>query len=534
MSVTRRTVMQAGGLSVLGGAAVGVPVGNAVRAKAAGTLGKADMPKLWARPLPVLSPVEPTGTATRRRADGTTYTVPRYEIVEKETTARITSRFDTRLWTYNGTFPGPMVSVDQGQETVLRVRNKLPAVHPLFGYPFQTSTHLHGSASLPQYDGYANDLTPPGFYKDYVYPNHQGARTIWYHDHLIHNTARNVYSGLAAPYVIHDPMERSLLPQGKYDVMLVVNDCILDAKGQLMHLDNSHSGLWGDIVLVNGVPWPYLEVEPRLYRFRILAASIGRSWRWSLSNGAPMHVVGTDGGLVPVPQKVTSFRHGMAERYEVLVDFTGMAGKTVELRNLSNKNNVDYDFTGRVLQFRVKGPVTSTVNNTVPARLFDTNEVMTLKRSDATKQRYFRLAKDNGLWTINGETWDEVIASNFRHVQADPALGDVEVWTIENKGGGWFHPTHIHLVDFQILSRNGSAPPAHERGPKDVVYVGEGETVDVLMRFGPHRGRYMVHCHNVSHEDNDMMTQFSVGMPSDWTWDDNDPVAADPCKWDDL
>jgi len=166
--------------------------------------------------------------------------------------------------------------------------------------------------------------------------------------------------------------------------------------------------------------------------------------------------------------------------------------------------------------------------------LSGTNEVMTLKASDATKKRYFRLHKDLDLWVINGETWDEVAASNFRHVQADPDLGDVEIWTIENKGGGWFHPTHIHLVDFRILSRNGGPPHPWERGPKDVVYVGENERVELLMRFGPHRGRYMVHCHNVSHEDHDMMTQFSVGMSDDWTWDENDPVAADPCKYDDL
>jgi FtsP/CotA-like multicopper oxidase with cupredoxin domain len=533
MSTSRRSALQFGGLSLLGAAAVGVPVGNAVRAKAAGTLGKNDIPPRYTRPLPILSPLAPAGTKTLTGPDGD-YSVPRYDITSKESSARITTKFDTRMWTYNGVFPGPMISVDQGEKAVVRVRNKLPAVHPLFGYEFSTSTHLHGSASLPQYDGYANDLTPPGFYKDYVYPNFQNARTIWYHDHRVHWTANSAYTGLAAPYIIHDEFEKSVLPQGKYDVMLVVNDCILDAKGQLMLLDNSHSGLWGDIVMVNGMPWPYLEVEPRVYRFRILVASIGRSYRWALSNGAPLHVVGTDGGLVPQTQSVANFRHGMAERYEVLVDFRGQAGKTIELRNLSNKNNVDYDHTGKVLQFRVGNTVTSTENNTIPTTLFDTNEVMTLKRTDAKKKRYFRLHKENGVWVINGETWDEVSGTNFRHVQADPGLGDVEVWTIENKGGGWFHPTHIHLVDFQILSRNGKPPMPHERGPKDVVYVGEGESVDLLMKFGPHRGRYMMHCHNLSHEDHDMMTQFSVGLPKDWTWDENDPVAADPCTWDDL
>ena len=105
---------------------------------------------------------------------------------------------------------------------------------------------------------------------------------------------------------------------------------------------------------------------------------------------------------------------------------------------------------------------------------------------------------------------------------ADPAANSIEVWDFENKSGGWFHPVHVHLVDFQILSRNGSAPCAYEQGPKDVVYVGEGETVRVVAKFGPHEGRYMIHCHNLVHEDHDMMSQFRVGPKKDD--DPNDPI----------
>jgi hypothetical protein len=121
-------------------------------------------------------------------------------------------------------------------------------------------------------------------------------------------------------------------------------------------------------------------------------------------------------------------------------------------------------------------------------------------------------------------TWDEVVESGYKKVLADPDLDDVEIWEIENSSGGWFHPVHIHLVDFQLLSRNGQAPFAHERGPKDVVYVGEGETVRLLMKFEHHRGRYMIHCHNLPHEDHDMMAQFSVGI------DTNDPDPNHPVE----
>jgi FtsP/CotA-like multicopper oxidase with cupredoxin domain len=145
--------------------------------------------------------------------------------------------------------------------------------------------------------------------------------------------------------------------------------------------------------------------------------------------------------------------------------------------------------------------------------------------------RFSRRDSDN-VWVINGQTWEDVIASGFTRVLANPDLDDVEIWTIENKGGGWFHPVHIHLVDFQILSRNGGPPFAYERGPKDVVYVGPDEKVEVLIHFGPHQGRYMMHCHNLPHEDHDMMTQFRVGDPPDP--DPNDPIEADPPRFDDL
>jgi spore coat protein A len=158
-------------------------------------------------------------------------------------------------------------------------------------------------------------------------------------------------------------------------------------------------------------------------------------------------------------------------------------------------------------------------------------------RAQGVREREFKFVRSNSMWTINGETWEDVIASGYKHVMADPAEGAVEIWKLTNTSGGWFHPVHIHLVDFQVLTRNGSASAVkpYEKGPKDVVYVGENETVRVAMRFaGPAagegwptpRGRYMMHCHNLVHEDHDMMMQFSVGDP------DNDalfdPITADP------
>jgi FtsP/CotA-like multicopper oxidase with cupredoxin domain len=400
-----------------------------------------------------------------------------------------------------------------------------------------TSTHLHGSASLPQYDGYASDVTHPGFFKDYHYPNFQPARTLWYHDHGVHFTAQNAYSGLAAQYHMHDPLERQLLPQGDFDVPLIISDAMFAANGALGYDDNTHSGLWGDVILVNGKPWPVMKVQKRIYRFRVLNCSISRSLRLTLSTGDPLIIVGTDGGLVPTAQKVANYRHGGAERYEVLIDFRKYkTGQRIELRNLSNPNNVDYDFTNKVMAFDVTDePVNSSdpTWNTVPTQLAPANEAMALTEKQATKVRRFRVKRNDvtNMWTIDDDSWQDVIASGYRKVAAEVDLDGVEVWEIENKSGGWFHPVHIHLVDFKILSRNGKAPFPQELGPKDVVYVGEGETVRLLMKFGPHRGRYMVHCHNLPHEDHDMMVQFRVGLKENDN-DPNDPMTAALPQWD--
>ena len=138
-------------------------------------------------------------------------------------------------------------------------------------------------------------------------------------------------------------------------------------------------------------------------------------------------------------------------------------------------------------------------------------EVMGLKESDATATVKLRVHRSNSMWKINDTTWDDVVASEYQKVVANPKLNEVQIWEIENTSGGWFHPTHIHLVDFKILSRNGRAPFNYEIGPKDVAFVGENETVRAIMRFTHEEGRYMIHCHNLPHEDHDMMTQFRVG-----------------------
>ena len=371
----------------------------------------------------------------------------------------------------------------------------------------------------------------------------------------------------------------------QFDLPLILTDKMFSSNGEFRFDDAGHTGLWGDVILVNGVPWPKLKVYKRKYRFRILNAGLSRGYRLQLGDGTPFTVIGTDGGLMPQVQTTAQLRIGMAERYEVVIDFSRYGtGAKVELRNLGVPNSVDFDNTGKIMQFEVVGdPVPSGLPRevTLPTGgLYSLNpntETWGLSETAIRGTTRIQVVRDGGAWKIQSTTtsaasgsatsgrsgsddgggsgkggsgdgtksltWQGVVLSNYREVVANPASGDVQVWEITNRSGGWFHPVHIHLVDFKILSRNGRPAFPYEQGPKDVVYVGENETVRAIMRFGTAGdpstdGRYMIHCHNLPHEDHDMMTQFRVGRDVDRDWSQgpdstvnancNDPINADP------
>ncbi len=548
MSVTRRQVLRYGAVgaagaaaTVLGGAALAsafssrsdLAVVNHHEALAASVSQVAPelIPRRYAHVLPTVPRLVPFATGVD--GDGP------FEKYQVRTQAFNTRILGGGLLTpqigYNGLAPGPTIEIERGTRAELTVRNHLPATHPTFGHPMELATHLHGSASLPQFDGYAADLTAPGMMKTYHYPNHQAARTLWYHDHAQHVTAENVYSGLAAHYHIHDEEERALLPQGEFDVALTVDDAQFAADGRLMFDHRENSGVWGDVIIMNGAPWPVMRVEPRIYRFRLLNICVSRSFRFRLSNGMPVTFVATDGGLMPRSRQALSWRHAPAERYEFLIDFRGFAGRRIELLNSSNDNNRDFDFTDKVMAFDVL-PVPPTTTkpdgspdptwNTIPGDLATGNAVMALDPAAAVRERRFRVQRNNAtnIWTLGELSWFDIVDSGYQRVMADPGLGDTEIWELTG-GDGWFHPVHIHLVDFKVLTRNGAPAFDYEQGPKDTVYIGENESVRVLMNFGPHTGRYMVHCHNLTHEDHAMMTQFSVGLQAGDP-DPNDPINA--------
>ena len=294
MTLSRRDMLKMG---LLGGAAVALPLERTVRADT-GPVNRIAAGRL---PAPFTIPFSAPPALVPTRTDATT---DYYKVYMKPIQGDVLPGLKTPLWGYNGLVPGPTVHVKQGRKTVIRHVNNLPAQHPVLRYTPWTSVHLHGSASLPQFDGYASDITNPGQYKDYHYPNFQAGRTLWYHDHGVHHTAENVLMGLARSTTCTTRWRpRCPFPQGEFDVPLIVSDAMFNADGSLLFDNHSESGMCGDVILVNGRPWPVMKVKQRKYRFRILNASISRSYSWSLDSGAPMTVIATDGGLMPHPSR---------------------------------------------------------------------------------------------------------------------------------------------------------------------------------------------------------------------------------------
>jgi spore coat protein A, manganese oxidase len=505
MELTRGELLKVG---LLSGAGVLVPLSYAATAPpgARDRLPASRIPEPFQVPLPI----PPMAQMVRRDA-----TTDYYQLTMQRAFVPILPGFPrTEIYGYDGITPGPTLLGIKGRTTVVRQVNRLPRTNS-FGHLNAASVHLHGMSSEPPYDGWADDLVGPGQYKDYVYANDQGQRLLWYHDHAIHNTALNTYMGLAGFWSpdFNDPEGRSELPRGRYFVPLMIQDKVFSRDGQFVFDDGGHDSLFGDVILVNGAPWPVLAVERRKYVLGFLNASNSRGFNLALSTGEPFTFIGHDAGLGAEPLEAESFRIGPAERYGVVLDFAQhRVGDRIVLQSRELKNNEDFPSTRQVMRFDVVSDATSTAHNKIPGVLVpatrspdNPHDPLPLRESDAVRTRDFRFERSNGFWTINGGTWDD------GRVVARPGHDDVEIWRLINSSGGWNHPVHVHLIDFKVLDRNGQPPFPYEVGRKDTVYVGEGETVRVIARFGPREGKYMMHCHNTVHEDHDMMIAWQVG-----------------------
>jgi spore coat protein A len=464
------------------------------------------------------------------------------------------------LWGYDGSSPGPTIEVESGQLLRVHWKDNLPTKH-IFPEPagmemdadpsmpdVRMVTHLHGAVvsesditdRLHDSDGWPDAWITPGQEQIAEYPNPVTARTLWYHDHAMGETGRNVAAGLAGMYIIHDDYERSLnLPSGKYDVPLLIRSHALGANSTLIYTSNIGDEYYGNSISVNGKLWPYMNVEPRKYRFRFVNGSNARTYLMKLvdqadqSAGPAFYQIGSDSGFLQDtavlndPTDPDSPRLSLmpAERADVIVDFSKVAGHTFILMNNHLDPGDGEIKIPQMMMFKVGTTVSEPDTSSLPMHM---KTIERMDPSSAVKTRQIVLNQVNmpdgtPMLQMNGKAWHDPI-------EEKPVRGTTEVWELVNALSDE-HPFHIHLVQFQVLDRRpfdpdkyastgqvvytGPAePPApNEMGWKDTVRTQSYAVTRIIIRFEPFSGYYVYHCHILEHEDMDMMRPFQIVDP---------------------
>ena len=339
----------------------------------------------------------------------------------------------TRLWTFGGSWPGPTIEVRSGREIQVEWANELPAKHFLpidhrlhgadAGKPeVRSVVHVHGGKTPPESDGWPEDWYVPGKSASYHYPNNQDPAMLWYHDHAMGINRLNIYAGLAGAYIIRDAKEDALnLPKGRFEIPLILMDRFLLRDGSLDYpVSGEPEAPWvpevfGNVMTVNGKITPYLDVEPRKYRFRVLNPSNGRFYHLSLSSGQNFQQIGTDQGLLPAPIPLKDFVLAPGERVDVVIDFKDHRGEQIVLNNDAFP----------MMQFRV-GRVKVADSSSLAAAL---RPVPKIPESDAVQTRmmaineYMDRAGESMLMLLNGSHWSTPITEK-------PKLNSTEIWSI--------------------------------------------------------------------------------------------------------
>jgi FtsP/CotA-like multicopper oxidase with cupredoxin domain len=510
------------------------------------------------------------------------------------------------VWTFNGTVPPKLVIGKYSEPILFRHYNRLPAdVTQNNGFGRHTiSTHEHNGHHGAENDGFTGAFFFPNQFYDYHWPIklggftsfntgatdprastpdgsggltnipgdwHETMSTHWFHDHMFSFTSQNVYKGNAAMFNIYSGLDRGnelivdgvnlRLPSGtlkdfgnlEYDVNLMVADKAFDSTGQLYFDIFDFDGFLGDLITVNLAYKPYFEVEHRKYRFRILNASVSRFFKLCVVDASgtavPIIQIANDGNLLPNPVLLTQLdEQGIAERYDIVVDFTSNKAKVGDkfwLVNLcehqdGKKPSADLSIAdalagksndpgvGKILEFRiVRNPKTadkSVVPNVlipnpdlsnIPVartRVFEFNSGASQNLTNPDTCYLTGAGGQSGPWGVKTDQTGATLDACFGRISALPQYGTREVWTLQNGGGGWDHPIHIHFEEGQVLARNGSASnvPAWEKGRKDVYRLRPSGSVTITMQFRDWGGMFMEHCHNTVHEDNAMLVRWET------------------------
>ncbi len=498
------------------------------------------------------------------------------------------ARLNTTVWGYglqgqkSVTYPGSTFVAQKNVPIEVLWNNKLPKsghilpvdksiISQSIQKAFQkglvpTVTHLHGGHTEWTSDGYSKAWFTQDFLqtgtswlkKNYTYANDTQAATLWYHDHIMGNNRLSLYAGLAGFYLLRDNNEinlinRNILPSSNYEKEIIIQDRNFAANGQLYYPPGSNkppapypsvrSNFLGNFILVNGMTWPKLAVEPRKYRLRLVNGSNSRSYSLYFNDSKEkFYEIGIEQGLLEKPVALKNLVLAPGERADVIVDFTGDSGKEFIIRNFDDE--ADSELTRQIMKIAVNQPLSKVPNATV-----DTNEtggLTTQLRPDKittpaktgltrklvlfeNKDQYGRELLEQGTLADGSLRFDDPITEK-------PRLGTTEVWEFYNTTQVP-HPIHLHLVPFLILNRqkfagsvipvttnlgktklflknvsligNPQTPPLSQKGWKDTVVVNPGEVVRIITTFDK-LGYYMWHCHILEHEDFDMMRPFQV------------------------
>lgn len=465
--------------------------------------------------------------------------IPRYRIAMKEFRQKVHRDLQpTRFWGYEGMSPGPRFETRSGHALSVEWVNELPDRHflpidqSLHGAEsdkpqVRTVVHVHGAKVPPESDGDPERWIVPGQSKVCYYPNRQDASPLFYHDHAMGITRLNAVAGLFGMFLIRDASEESLgLPHGPFEIPIAIYDRIFKVDGQLDYPVSGDaatpwvSEFYGNAILLNGKLFPFLEVAPTRYRFRIFntsnagfyTLSFSKDGRSLVPGSEPFFVIGSDQGLLPAPVPMKSLPITPGERADLIVDFSAHAGEQLFLKHGSEP----------VMQIRVSSQK-SPAQPPLPARLRTFRRVA---ESEAVKTRELTLDHQ-----MNAAGKATLMLLNNAHysmpVTETPQLDSTEIWSLINLTDDT-HPIHLHLVRFQILDRRrfdfaayrktgklvftGPAipPEPHEAGWKDTVRADVLMVTRIIVRFEGYAGRYVWHCHVLEHEDNEMMRPYEV------------------------
>lgn len=410
---------------------------------------------------------------------------------------------------------GPIIRLESGQNVQIDHLNSLTE---------NTVVHFHGMNVPELADGHPKDVLAPGELHSHRFRVINRAGTYWFHPHPDMRTGYQVHRGMAGMMIVHDAEERALgLPSGACDVPVVIQDKRFNASNQFQHSTGSQTGHLGSRILINGFADYVWNCGTRLYRFRFLNGCNSRILKLAWDDGQPMTVIGTDGGLLSEPVVKPYVMLGPGQRIEVIGDFTTKSvGSQIKLKSLAYLNGGPGSGTPpqgtemdlMVCNVNYQTPESVTIPSILtPIVRYDRNAAV-----NAATPRMFATEYMNGMWTINGRTFEMLEVADEEKVR----LNDLEVWEMRNDlPADQFqpHPMHLHGPMFQIHKRWTNEDTAWyetisegyvDEGWHDTVLLFPGERAEFMLKFGPYPGLFLMHCHNLEHEDMGMMRNYQI------------------------